>query len=116
MLVYNLCIHMYILDISIIFKILARDYISSYFLLGSVMIIFFGLLCCVFCLSSFCILCPMLSVSLDYPITIALSGFFNVYLSHFNLFCRILEMYLRQICHRNCLQVIPVMKEKQLGM
>jgi len=58
----------------------------------------------------------MLSVSLDYPITIALSGFSNVYLSHFNLFCRILEMYLRQICHQNCLQVIPVMKEKQLGM
>jgi hypothetical protein len=41
----------------------------------------FPLLCFLFCLSSFCVLCPMLPVSLDYPFLVTPSVFSNVYLT-----------------------------------
>jgi hypothetical protein len=38
------------------------------------------ILCCVFCLIYFCLVYPMLPVSLDFPFLIVASGFSNVYL------------------------------------
>jgi hypothetical protein len=52
---------------------------SLVFLVGSVLLILSFLLLLLFCLSSFCILCPMLPLSLVFPFLITPSGFPNVY-------------------------------------
>ena len=58
-------------------------------------LIFF--LCCIFCLSSFCVLCPMLPISLDCPFLRSPSVFSNFYLfclSSFFALCPMLPMSL----------------------
>ena len=54
----------------------------------------FNVLCVLFCLSSFCVLCPLLTGFLDYQSLIALSGLSYFYLSVITYFGNLLVLFL----------------------